>query len=354
MRFATVSAALAAFASTAAAVPVSDAAAASPSLSVKLSQIDNTRVKAVVTNSGKEDVDFVHLNFFRDSAPVKKVSVFRGKSEVQFEGVKRRFRMNGLTKEAITSLAAGDSIEDEFDIASTADLAKGGTITLNSKGFVPIVKNGKVTGYIPYTSNQLDVDVDGPKASQIKKTIAQNLRRTSLESCSGSQKSALEKALSNAADLATQAADAAESGDDDKFEEYFKTTDKETRSTVAERLRAVAKEASSTSGGSTKYYCEDTLGYCEPNVLAYTLPSQDVIANCDIYYSELPALAEKCHAQDQATTTLHEFTHAPGVYSPGTDDLGYGYDAATQLSATDALNNADSYALYANAIELKC
>ena len=78
MRFATVSAALAAFASTAAAVPVSDAASASPSLSVKLSQIDNTRVKAVVTNSGKEDVDFVHLNFFRDSAPVKKVSVFRG------------------------------------------------------------------------------------------------------------------------------------------------------------------------------------------------------------------------------------------------------------------------------------
>ena len=59
MRFATVSAALAAFASTAAAVPVSDAAAASPSLSVKLSQVDNTKVKAVVTNSGKDDVDFV-------------------------------------------------------------------------------------------------------------------------------------------------------------------------------------------------------------------------------------------------------------------------------------------------------
>jgi deuterolysin len=87
---------------------------------------------------------------------------------------------------------------------------------------------------------------------------------------------------------------------------------------------------------------------CEPNVLAYTLPSQNVIANCDIYYSDLPALANKCHAQDQATTTLHEFTHAPGVYSPGTDDLGYGYDAATGLSSADAVMNADSYALYAN------
>lgn len=53
-------------------------------------------------------------------------------------------------------------------------------------------------------------------------------------------------------------------------------------------------------------------------------------------------------AQDQATTVLHEFTHAPGVYAPGTDDHGYGYAASTALSASAALNNADSYALYAN------
>jgi len=59
-------------------------------------------------------------------------------------------------------------------------------------------------------------------------------------------------------------------------------------------------------------------------------------------------LTSTCHAQDQATTTLHEFTHAPGVYSPGTQDNGYGYSAATALSASRALLNADSYALYAN------
>ena len=53
-------------------------------------------------------------------------------------------------------------------------------------------------------------------------------------------------------------------------------------------------------------------------------------------------------AQDQATTVLHEFAHAPGVYSPGTDDLGYGYAAATALTTAQALNNADSFALYAN------
>ena len=40
--------------------------------------------------------------------------------------------------------------------------------------------------------------------------------------------------------------------------------------------------------------------------------------------------------------------HAPGVFSPGTEDLGYGYQAATALSASQALDNADSYALFSN------
>jgi deuterolysin len=39
--------------------------------------VDNTRIKAVVTNTGHDDVTFVHLNFFRDSAPVKKVTIYQ-------------------------------------------------------------------------------------------------------------------------------------------------------------------------------------------------------------------------------------------------------------------------------------
>ena len=41
-------------------------------------------------------------------------------------------------------------------------------------------------------------------------------------------------------------------------------------------------------------------------------------------------------------------THAPGTYSPGTVDNGYGYAAATALTSARAVANADSYALYAN------
>lgn len=207
---------------------------------------------------------------------------------------------------------------------------------------------GKVTGSLPFTSNELSIDVDGAKASTVMKAVAPLDRRTKVASCSGSRGSALNQALQNTVTLANKAAQEATSGSSSKFREYFKTTSSSTRQTVAARLRAVAKEASSTSSGSTTYHCDDPYGYCDPNVLAYTLPAYNIIANCDIYYSYLPALSSSCHAQDQATTTLHEFTHAPGVYSPGTQDYGYGYQAATALSAYQALNNADSYALYAN------
>ncbi|KAJ5488540.1 Penicillolysin [Penicillium diatomitis] len=335
MRFTVLSTTLLALAQYTYAVPVE--AAKADALDVTLSHVSDTRIKAVVKNTGKEDITFVHLNFFRDSAPVKKVAVYKDNQEVTFEGILRRFKTHDLTSESLTTLAAGQTLEDEFDIASTADL-----------GSVPLVHEGTVSGYIPYNSNELKIEVDGGKAAQVEKAVKTLSKRTR-ETCSNSsRRSALNRALSNAAQLATAAANAAQSGSASKFQEYFKTTSSSVRSTVAARLRAVAREASSASSGATTYYCTDTLGYCETNVLAYTLPSQNIVANCDIYYSYLPALANTCHAQDQATTTLHEFTHAPGVYSPGTQDNGYGYAAATSLSSSGAVNNADSYALYAN------
>lgn len=48
-----------------------------PALGVTLSHVSDTRIKAVVKNIGNEEVTFVHFNFFRDSAPVKKVSIYQ-------------------------------------------------------------------------------------------------------------------------------------------------------------------------------------------------------------------------------------------------------------------------------------
>jgi deuterolysin len=174
-------------------------------------------------------------------------------------------------------------------------------------------------------------------------------KRTAIQGdCSGTKLTAIRTALSNCNRLATAAATAATSGSASTFQTYFKTTASGTRSTVAARLRAVASDCASTTGGKTRTYCTDVYGGCASGVLAYTLPSNNYIAYCPLFFNQLPALTGSCHAQDQATTVLHEETHAPAVYSPGTQDNGYGYSAATSLTAARALANADSYALYAN------
>jgi deuterolysin len=129
-----------------------------------------------------------------------------------------------------------------------------------------------------------------------------------------------------------------------KVNEYFKSTS--VGSQVAQVFGRVISECGSTSSGVSRTYCSDVYGACSSNVLAYTLPSGSYIVNCPLYFSAIPATTNTCHAQDQATTTLHEVTHLTQI--KGTQDLGYGYSAATRLSSSQALNNADSYALFAN------
>ncbi|GIC84258.1 uncharacterized protein Aud_000072 [Aspergillus udagawae] len=322
--------------------------AKAPALDITLSQVNHTRIKAVVKNTGSEKVTFVHLNFFNDSSPVKKVSLYRNATEVEFTGIKQRLRSDGISKEALTTLAPGATYEDEFDIASTANLTQGGPVTVHTQGFVPVTKNNKIAGYIPYSSNELKLEVDAAKAAAVRPSIKPLDRRSKItSSCTGNRAEALNTALRNAASIASKAADAASSGSSALFTEYFKTTSSNVRSNVAARFKAVASEASSNGAGSTTYYCSDPYGYCGSNVLAYTLPSTNEVVNCELFYS-LQGVTNDCHGQDQATTIIHEFTHAPGVYPPGTEDMGYGYGTATALSTNDALNNADSYALFAN------
>lgn len=46
-------------------------------LDITLSQVGNSQVKAVVTNTNAEPLTLLNHNFFKDVAPIKKVSVFR-------------------------------------------------------------------------------------------------------------------------------------------------------------------------------------------------------------------------------------------------------------------------------------
>lgn len=267
--------------------------------------------------------------------------------------MRKRVSGTGLTADEFTPLAAGQTIEFEVDMATVHDLSNGGTFKVTSYGAIPYTKANSTAlsmgQALVYRSNQLKVTVDGKQASKVERALPTLDKRTAVQGdCTGSQKSNTLSALSYCNQLATNASTAAQSGSASKFEEYFKSTSTSVRNTVAARLAAVAAECGSSTSGKTTQYCSDVYSACDSNTLAYTIPSQNLVVNCGIYFSALPVISDTCHTQDMATTTLHEYTHAPGVYSPGTEDNGYGYAAATALSSDNAVLNADTYALYAN------
>jgi deuterolysin len=277
-------------------------------------------------------------------------------SAVAFTGILRSVQRTDLTPDAFVAIPAGTTYETTINAASLHDLSAGGEYTVIAEGAIPyaLVGSTELTGNaVPFKSNALTLEVDGAAAAAVPRAVTPIDKRAAVQSgCSTAQRSATTRALTNCASLSRAASTAASSGSSTKFNEYFKSTSTSVRTTVANRFSAVASECSSSTSGATDYYCTDVYGYCESNVLAYTIPSTNEVVNCPLYYSALPALTSSCHAQDQATTTLHEFTHAPAVYSPGTDDYGYGYAASTALSSSRAVLNADSYALYANGMSI--
>ncbi|OCK85695.1 neutral protease 2-like protein [Lepidopterella palustris CBS 459.81] len=320
-------------------------------LSVKLTASGNTEVKVAVTNTGASDLNLLSKGTFLDEkAPVEKVKIYTAKAQVPFEGIRMRVKTSGLTEDAFMALAAGETKEITVETASLHTLSQGGVFDVFASGAIPFAKAGstELAGSLAYASNKLTMNVNGALAAKVSKAI---VKRTTIDSdCTGDYLTTVQNALSNCASLASAAASAADAGTD--ITTYF--TSSSESSIVSARLSAVANECSSTSGGATTTHCTDTYSGCSDGVLAYTVPSANDIIYCDLFFTDLPDVSSTCHAQDQATTVIHENTHAPGVYSPGTEDYGYGYSAATALSEDEEVNNADSYALYSNAIYVGC
>ncbi|EGD97700.1 hypothetical protein TESG_05102 [Trichophyton tonsurans CBS 112818] len=283
---------------------------------VQLTAVGNTMVKATITNKGDSMLNMLKFNTIMDENPTRKVMVFQDGAEVPFTGMMPRYLMSDLTEEFFTTLAPQASIEHSFDIATTYDLSTGGKYVISASGAIPTAKeySTTITSTALYESNELHMEIDGTQAAAVEQAMKFTPEMQSIHS---------------------------------------RALQKRTKIRVIARLNSVARESSSANGGSTTYYCSDTMGGCKPRVLAYTLPSRNLVVNCPIYYN-LPPLTKQCHAQDQATTTLHEFTHNPAVASPHCQDYAYGYQQCISLPAAKAVQNADNYALFANAIYVNC
>ncbi|KAI0810429.1 neutral protease [Xylaria sp. FL0064] len=344
-------------ASVASAASIENAKRASP-LDVKIEMVGNSGIKASITNIGATDLKVLKTGTLLDKAATEKVNIYQGsrswcspfeENKVDFSGVRLRIASDNLPETGFQTIKAGKTISTTFDAAELHDLSAGGAYDIVSKGALQYAAAGsnKITGSVPYSSNVVSAKVDGAKASAAFKEFHAK-RQTVQSDCSGDQLTATVNAINGAASLAQAAAQVAGSNDD-KLNEYFHDTS--VRDQVVDVFNKVAQETSSTSSGAA-YYCTDVYNSCSDGVLAYTLPSQDYIVNCPLFFSYLPAASTQCHAQDQQSTALHETTHLSEI--AGTNDNGYGYAAATALSTQDALNNADTYALFAQSVYAGC
>lgn len=356
MKLSIASVALLAASTSAAAIDFFNGGPRSSPVFVTLTRLEGTKVRAAVTNRDDVEYNLFIRGTFLDQVPINKFHVRTKDSNARFAGIFQRLSYENPSPESFRAIYPRQTLAIEVELAELYDMDVEGPYDISTAGriYYAEANSTELTGKaLTFNSNRLSFKVDSFKAHMHSKVVDKIAKRTELQSdCTNDNLAAITTALDNCQKLAKDAATAATSGDADKFEEYFMTTNQTTRNTVAERLEAVAADCAATQSGPTRTYCTDVYDGCASNVLAYTLPAYNYIAYCPLFFDNLPALTNRCHNQDQATTVLHEETHAPDVYAPGTLDNAYGYDAAMDLSSDAAVNNADTYALYANGMYL--
>ncbi len=333
---------------------------ASP-VSVSLSSMGDTTVKAVITNNGDKGYNIMHKGTILDHVPVNKFQVTKGAEMASFHGIKLRMGTTGFHADDFTALSPGESKEVVVDLAEIYGLDKSGVYDVMASGRFRVADADSTElirgGGVRFASNSVSINVDGAKAGQVTKAIHANLEARSkiASDCTASQTTTVKDGIARCKSQANAAADAATNGSASKFKEYFKSTADKDRKYVASRFKAVAKECGATDGGVLTVHCKDIYKYCRSNDFAYTVSEDDAVVWCSEYYASSTETGT-CHGDDKTGTTIHEFTHASSVFSPATDDYAYGYDDCVALDRAKALENADTYEYYANGklLVLKC
>lgn len=350
-------------------------------ISVSLAPEGNHMVKATITNNGVKGLNLFTAGSILDTkAPVNKLTVTKdctytlnsdhitpslttiapAAHKIAFDGIRYRIAHSGLKPESFTALKAGESKEVLINMAEVYKIKDTGLYSITSAGSLRYAEadSTKLVGSYRYDANTVSMTIDGPQAFAVPMAVQPTILadRSAVPSdsgCTASQASTVKDGASRCSKQATAAANDALNGFDARFKEYFKSTSKTDRTYVSNRLKAVAKECGNATGGITTLYCRDKHNYCQPGTFAYHTDTDNSIVFCDAYWSASLETTQ-CHGDDKAGTTLHETTHDSDVFSPGTDDYAYGYTACSKLSRDKALENADTYEYYANAVHLNC
>lgn len=273
--------------------------------------------------------------------------------KLPFEGVHVHLREEGLASEDFVTLAPGGKKELKVETTSIYTLNQGGRFNVVAKGGIRYAEKGSVkpVGILYYESNKLTMDIDGRKASKMARPMD---KRQEIDStCSPLQAERLREGFENCARFATNAAKEAHKGT--KLKEYFKRDDSCMRKFIGLRYELIATECAENAKHKTRAGCAEVtnkLGGCRENTYALTNVLTSKVTYCPKFFDDTPPVTSYCWYADQATTIIHELTHAPSIFSYlyYTGDYAYdsNMDAVMGLGKWKARNNADTYALYAN------
>ncbi|KAI8314432.1 hypothetical protein K4K61_004888 [Colletotrichum sp. SAR11_59] len=300
-----------------------------------------TEVIATTKNNGADDLNLLKVGtILDDKLPVQRVVVTdQSGGLVSFRGIEPSIQYDALRPNHFQFLSAGKSIAVAIDVAKVHYFEKSGRFSVIADGLIPVGLASSTSfdqPAIAFKSNAIDIDVDAVAASGLMVAPALAERTNVQAGCNETTSDASLKALANCQVLAlVAAADAADPS--------------------SKRLRNVAQECSTANSGVSRYFCYDYYGVCEIDGPLNAYPAWDVntMVMCPLFYG-LPPLPQGCHRQCQATTTIHETTHCEAVYEPHTNDYAYAYNASVALPPERALQNADNYSLYANAVYMNC
>uniref|UniRef100_L2FA48 deuterolysin n=1 Tax=Colletotrichum fructicola (strain Nara gc5) TaxID=1213859 RepID=L2FA48_COLFN len=325
---------------------------ASP-LDVKIEQVGNSELKATITNTGSSPLRVLKTGSILDDTPVERAQFTTASTEgvnrVAFNGIRVYVRDTNLPDSAFKTIGAGEKVEVQWDPAKVHDLSTGGEFNVSSVGSLRYAKEGSndIAGQIVYDSGVLTAKVDGVKAAEVHAAFHQSLaaKRANVQNdCTGSKKTAIIKGLAEGQKL---------DGGQGRYP----------RGAVADYLGSSTADA--------KMYCSDVGNFCA-NAAAYAQASHlelfflnDASTNklsqpgldgyivlCENSF-EVPVSGAGCRGMDLAYLMIHEATHLSEIGA--TDDVCYGYEGCVDtISASQSLNNADTFAMYASGIKNSC
>ncbi|RPA78482.1 hypothetical protein BJ508DRAFT_378330 [Ascobolus immersus RN42] len=168
--------------------------------------------------------------------------------------------------------------------------------------------------------------------------------------CASAAGTTARTAFRTAGSLCNRAASFALAAPENVMNKYFGSGSNSIRQIVSDRFAAIA--AAALDPDVVIYNCGDTLGYCGSGDTSYSINAQDELYFCPLFFN-LPPSGGGCDDSTQAGVALHELSHFESVYAPATGDSAYG-PACFSLDANTAVNNADTYELFAQALGSGC